>query len=84
MHYISVSEFAKKWRVPERTVRNYCATGRIQAAFLTGKTWNIPEDATIPEKGNKKKFSDHPLLNHLKEQKEMWLKGGITIVRKLI
>ena len=77
MNYTSVSEFAKKWNVPERTVRNYCATGRIQGAFLTGKTWNIPEDATIPKKGNKKKFSDNPLLNHLKEQKEMKLKGGI-------
>ncbi len=77
MKYISVSEFAKKWIVPERTVRNYCATKRIKGAFLTGKTWNIPEDATLPEKGNKKKFSTNPLLNHLKEQKEMKLKGGI-------
>ncbi|MGU9937312.1 MULTISPECIES: Fic family protein [Weeksellaceae] len=77
MNYISVSEFAKKWNVPERTVRNYCATGRIKGAFLTGKTWNIPDDAILPEKANKKKFSDNPLLNHLKEQKEMKLKGGI-------
>lgn len=77
MNYISVSEFARKWHVPERTVRNYCATGRIKGAFLTGKTWNIPADATVPEKANKKKFSDSPLLNHLKEQKEMKLNGGI-------
>src|SRR5690606_35071935 len=77
MNYISVSQFAKKRNIPERTVRNYCATGRIQGAFLTGKTWNIPEDAALPEKGSKKKFSDNPLLNHLKEQKDMRLKGGI-------
>lgn len=77
MNYISVSEFAKRWNVPERTIRNYCATGRIKGAFLTGKTWNIPEDATLPKKGNKKKFSDNILLNHLKEQMEMRLKGGI-------
>lgn len=77
MNYISVSEFSKKWTVPERTVRNYCATGRIKGAFLTGKTWNIPDDAVLPEKVNKKKFSNNPLLNHLKEQKEMKLKGGI-------
>ena len=77
MNYISVSEFAKKWSIPERTARNYCATGKIKGAFLTGKTWNIPEDARLPEKGNKKKFSDNPLLNHFKEQKEMKLKGGI-------
>lgn len=49
MIYISVSEFAKKWNVPERTVRNYCATGKTKGAFLNGKTWNIPEDAAIPQ-----------------------------------
>lgn len=77
MKYISVSEFAKKWNLPERTVRNYCAKGKIDEAFLTGKTWNIPEDATLPTKGKGKKFSDNILLNVLKEQKEMKLKGGI-------
>ena len=77
MKYISVSEFSKKWNIPERTIRNYCATARIKGAFLTGKTWNIPEDATLPEKGNKKKLSKNPLLHHLKEQKEMKLHGGI-------
>lgn len=77
MNYISVNEFAKKWNIPERTIRNYCATGKIKGAFLTGKTWNIPEDSTLPEKGNKKKLSNNVLLNHLKEQKEMKLKGGI-------
>lgn len=77
MNYISVNQFAKKWNIPERTIRNYCATGKIKGAFLTGKTWNIPEDSTLPEKGNKKKFSNNILLNHLKEQKEMKLKGGI-------
>lgn len=77
MKYISVSQFAKKWDLPERTVRNYCATGKIKGAFLTGKTWNIPEDAAIPEKGKNKKFSDNPLLNILKEQMDMKLKGGI-------
>ncbi len=77
MKYISVNEFAKKWNVPERTVRNYCASGSIKGCFLTGKTWNIPEDAALPEKGSRKKFSDNILLNHLKEQKEMRLKGGI-------
>lgn len=77
MNYISVSEFAKKWNLSQRTIRNYCATGKIKGAFLTGKTWNIPSDALLPEKANKKKYSDNPLLNHLKEQKAMKLKGGI-------
>jgi Fic family protein len=77
MQYLSVSQFAKKQNLPERTIRNYCSSGKIKGAFLTGKTWNIPEDSVLPEKGNKKKFSDNNLLNILKEQKDMKLKGGI-------
>lgn len=77
MKYISVAEFSKKWNIPERTVRNYCAHGRINGSFLTGKTYNIPEDALPPSKERKKKFSKNPLLNKLKEEKEMKLKGGI-------
>ena len=77
MNYISVSEYAKKWNVPERTIRNYCANGKINGAFLTGKTWNIPEDALISGKDNNKKFSNNLLLNQLKEEKDMKLKGGI-------
>lgn len=77
MKYLSVSEFAKKWELPERTVRHYCAAGKIKGTFLTGKTWNIPHDAVLPEKSNKKRFSNNLLLNLLKEQKDMKLKGGI-------
>ncbi len=77
MNYISVSKFAKKWQLPERTVRHYCAKGKINGAFLTGKTWNIPENTIFAEKRKKKKFSNNILLNHLKEQKDMKLKGGI-------
>lgn len=77
MNYISVKEFAKKWNIPERTVRNYCAKGKIKGSFLTGKTWNIPEEAGLPQKGTEKESSNNILLNQLKEQKEMKLKGGI-------
>ena len=55
MRYLSVTEIAKKWNVSERSVRNYCAQGRVTGAFLTGKTWNIPENAEKPERSNKKK-----------------------------
>lgn len=47
MEYISVNQFAEKHGVSERTVRNYCAVGKIEGAFLTGKTWNIPADAVL-------------------------------------
>lgn len=74
MEFISVSLFAEKYGISERTVRNLCATGKIEGAFLTGKTWNIPADAVLPQKG-KKKVS--PLLARLREEKEAKLKGGI-------
>jgi len=77
MNYISVKEFAIKWNISERTVRNYCATERINGAFLTGKTWNIPADANIPLKNKSTSTTNNPLLSILKEQKEMKLKGGI-------
>ena len=77
MNYISVTEFAKKGNLSERTVRHYCAMGKLKGAFLTGKTWNIPVDAALPDKGNKKNISTNVLLNQLKEQKDMKLKGGI-------
>jgi len=77
MNYISVAETAKKWRLTDRAIRKYCADGKIQGAFLTGKTWNVPEDALPPERKNAKKFSDNNLLNILKEEKDSNTKGGI-------
>lgn len=77
MNYLSVNEFAKKKNLPERTVRNYCATGKLKGSFLTGKTWNIPEDAVLPDKREKKVTEKNKLLQALQEQKEMKLKGGI-------
>ncbi len=72
--YISVIQFAEKYGISERTARNYCAAGKIDGAFLTGKTWNIPADADLPKK-RKKKLS--PLLTRLREEKDSKLKGGI-------
>ena len=74
MQYISVSQFAEKYGISERTVRNYCAMGKIDGAFMTGKTWNIPADAMMPKRSKRKVA---PLLAALREQKEMRMKGGI-------
>ena len=77
MNYLSVADMAKKWNVSERTVRNYCAQNRIQGAFLTGKTWNIPENAKKPERINKKNDVPQNLLERLRVEKKTSLKGGI-------
>lgn len=76
MEYISVVAFAQKQGISERTVRNYCAKGRIEGAFLTGKTWNIPADAALPVR-RRRCPKPSPLLAALREQKDMQLKGGI-------
>ena len=75
MEYISVAEYAAKFGISERTVRNYCATGKIAGAYLVGKTWSIPADAALPKKKRTKAVM--PLLAALREQKTMKLSGGI-------
>lgn len=76
MSYISVTEFAKKYGISERTARNYCFLGKIEGAILVGKTWNIPADAELP--GRKPRLRKAmPLLVALRQQKEAKLKGGI-------
>lgn len=77
MKYVSVARIAKKWGVSERTVRNYCAEGKIPEAFLTGKTWNIPEDAQRPDRINKKSDEPKTLPDVLRTEKASGTKGGI-------
>lgn len=77
MKYLSVVEIAKKWGISERSVRNYCNMGRVQGAFLTGKTWNIPEDAEKPSRIPKQSKKPVNLLEVLKREKESKLSGGI-------
>ena len=80
MDFLSVKETSKKWGLSERSVRNYCATGRIAGAKIIGKTWLIPIDAVKPSR--KMEFSDlsntkSMLLNTLKNEKKNNIKGGI-------
>ena len=77
MKYLSVTETAKKWNLSERSVRNYCAHGKIDGAFLTGKTWNIPENAQKPDRINKKSTAPTTLLEVLTAEKNAKLSGGI-------
>src|SRR5574344_2799036 len=77
MNYLSVAATAKKWAMSERTVRNYCAQGKIPGAFLTGKTWNIPDTASIPDRINKRSDEPKTLLEVLKEERTAKTSGGI-------
>ncbi|HCT90443.1 MAG TPA: cell filamentation protein Fic [Lachnospiraceae bacterium] len=77
MRYLSVVEMAKKWNISERSVRNYCAHGRVPGAFLAGRIWNIPENAERPERSNKCKKYPATLLDILREEKATRYSGGI-------
>ena len=77
MGFLSATEIAELWGVSERSVRNYCAQGRVSGSFLTGKTWNIPEDAVKPERANAKSCAASPLLERLRDEKHFKTKGGI-------
>ena len=61
----------------ERSVRNYCAKGRVTGAVLAGRIWNIPENAEKPERINKRKEQPLTLLDVLQAQKTGRCSGGI-------
>lgn len=77
MKNLSVAEISKKWDMSERSVRNYCAQGRIDGAYLVGKTWLIPENALKPERKNKSVSYYDTLLGRLMFEKENGIDGGI-------
>lgn len=54
MGFLTVSEIAKKWKISERSVRNYCQQGRVKGAEQKGKLWLIPEDAKKPKRIGRK------------------------------
>ena len=76
MAYISVKEAAVKWGISARSVRNYCAAGRIPGAIHAGRKWQIPETAEKPVHKSKK-WENLSLLQVLKREKESRLPGGI-------
>lgn len=77
MQYLSAAEAAKKWKISERSVRNYCAKGRVEGAVLKGKTWKIPADAEKPQRVNTKTAKAQTLLEILQREKANKYSGGI-------
>lgn len=77
MEYISVAEAAKRWGLSERSVRNYCAQGRIPGALLAGKTWKLPEDAEKPTRKSRRSDAARDVRTVLREEKAARRKGGL-------
>lgn len=77
MNYLSVAEIAKKWNMSQRTVRNYCAQNKIPGTFLTGKTWNIPDNAMKPIRINAHTAVPKTLLGMMQTERSAKTSGGI-------
>lgn len=77
MKYMSVHTAAERWNLSERSVRNYCSTGRISGVVLDGKTWNIPIGAEKPARKQRTAKISKNLLTRLKLEKESRIPGGI-------
>ncbi len=77
MGYISVKDASEKWEITERVVRQYCADGRIPGAFITGKTWNIPDTAEKPGRKPRERHIPDDLVGRLVMEKENGVSGGI-------
>lgn len=77
MNYLSVADIATKWNISARSVRNYCAQGRVSGARLIGKTWQIPEDADKPVRSNHRQAQPPTLLQILQSERARKYAGGI-------
>lgn len=64
------------WNLSERSIRNYCAHGRIEGAVLVSGEWRIPENAIRPRRLNEKENKNY-LLEALRQEKTSMRKGGI-------
>ena len=76
--FFSSEEVAAMWGVSERSVRNYCALGRVPGAVLEGKTWLIPNGAAKPARERRhstKSLKNETVLARLLREKESGLKG---------
>ena len=82
MNYVSATEAAGLWGVSPRSVRNYCAQGRVPGAVLIGKTWNIPAGTLKPVRLNARMSAqsmlhESPLLDRLRKERASHMPGGI-------
>ena len=75
--YLNVKETAEKWKISERSVRNYCSHGKIPGAIIDGKSWKIPNNAVKPVRKKRNAMIPRDLLTRLTIEKESGISGGI-------
>lgn len=76
MKNLTVKEVATRWGISERSLRNYCAQGRVTGAQRQAGVWQIPENAEKPVRVNQRR-EKRTLLSVLREEKKQHYAGGI-------
>lgn len=74
MDFLSAEEAARRWGIKPRTVRHYCARGKIAGALLDGKAWRIPASAERPKRSGR---APSTLLGRLAAEMASRVPGGI-------
>ena len=62
---MTIKEASILWNISERSVRNYCALGRVEGAVIEGGVWKIPLNAKKPVRANEKENKNY-LLERLR------------------
>lgn len=48
MDFLTTTEMSEIWHVSSRRIALLCKEGRVEGAFMKGKTWLIPSGAKKP------------------------------------
>lgn len=60
MNYQSVADTAKSWNVSKRTVRNYCATGKIPGQSLSARHGTFRRMQSVQSASTKATGTSYP------------------------
>lgn len=52
---MTTKKASELWGISDRRIRELCRQGKIEGAFIVGKTWNLPDDALKPADGRVKR-----------------------------
>lgn len=77
MKYLTSKQLSERWGLSDRSIREYCRSGRIPGAYFEGKTWMIPADAEKPSRQPRHTGKKPTLLAALRREKEGAVRGGI-------
>ncbi|MDO4178654.1 MAG: Fic family protein [Phascolarctobacterium sp.] len=77
MRYINIEEIAARWNLSVRSVRNYCASGRIEGAKIEAGKWLVPENAVKPIRKIRSNKIPNSIAKRLVFEMEHKLTGGL-------